>query len=395
MKVLLFTKMFPRLGNDSFGSYVYSQISQLSTLDNVDVKIISPHSYVPKFFSVLGGKFKEYATFPKVYEYKGLKVYSPSCFWSRRLIKNPQLKYFAFKLSVKKQLLNYCINFKPDILYALDPTMDGRLCVEIGEKLGIPVVIIEHSMPKFYDDLYGIGSYEKIYKSVVEYISEMIFVSQKQKTAFESTIRMKINGTVIINGFEKEPLNRRVPILCDDILHLVCIGYLEERKGYPVLFDSLKQYKEKYNSNFFLNIIGDGLDRKKYEKIVEQYDLSKNVRFLGLISHKEVISILNESDIFVLPSYGEAFGISYLEAMSCGLPIIGTINEGISDIVTDGVNGFLIKKKDVVGLCDIIYYIVQNPEKVRKIAQNGNKTVEQFSWENNAKQLVERFKNYI
>lgn len=394
MRILLFTKMFPRIGNDSFGSYVYSQIKALSDLD-VDLMILAPHTYVPKCLSVLGGKLKTYALAPEEYDYKELKVYSPPCLWARKVISNPNLKYYFFKLSIKKQLIKACRNFKPDVVYALDPTMEGRLCVEVCESLNIPVVLIEHSMPKFYNDLYGVGKFEKIYRYVAKKVDQIIFVSNKQKEVFEAAIAENIRGIAIINGFVREKSEERNPILNEKILNLICIGYLEERKGYPILFKALKKYKEKYDNMFHITIIGDGLDRGLYEQTVKDYDLSNECEFVGLISHQEVFQKLNSSDIFVLPSYGEALGIAYLEAMNCGLPIIGTENEGISDIVVNGENGLLIRKENVDDLCEAIHTLASNPERAREIAENGRKTVCDLTWENNAKQLKECFEKAI
>ncbi len=394
MKVLLFTKMFPRIGNDSFGSYVYDQIKELKAL-GTDLRIVSPHLYIPKCFSLLGNKFKSRAFAPNKYEYKGLTVYTPPCLWARNLINNPEIKYKVFKLSVKRYLLSMCKEYKPDVLYALDPSMDGRLCLEIGQELNIPVVLIEHSMPKFYNDLYGNGKFEHIYKKVATGIDEMIYVTNRQKEVFETITGKLNNSTAILNGFVQENGEERIPIFSDNILKLICIGYLEERKGYPVLFKALKMLKETTDIKFNLTIIGDGYDMKLYRKTVKEYGIDFECNFVGIVSHKEVYEYLNKSDIFVLPSYGEALGIAYLEAMSCGLPIIGTKNEGISDIVTDNENGILVEKGDVEGICDAIKFLSENPETAKQIAIRGCKTVAGLTWKKNAELLYSRFETVI
>lgn len=394
MKVLLFTKMFPRIGNDSFGSYVYDQTKALKDL-GTDLIIVSPHLYIPKCFSLLGSKFKVRALYPNKYEYKGLTVHSPSCLWARKLIKNPEIKYRFFKMSVKKYLLNMCMEYKPDILYALDPSMDGRLCLEIGQKLNIPVVLIEHSMPKFYNDLYGRGKYEHIYKMVANGVDEMIYVTNRQKEVFEDITGKSASGTAIFNGFVREDAGVRVPILSGSTLNLICIGYLEERKGYPVLFKALKLIKETTDIKFSLTVIGDGYDLGLYKKTVKDYGIENECYFAGIVSHSDVYKFLNISDIFVLPSYGEALGIAYLEAMNCGLPVIGTKNEGISDIVINNENGILVEKGDVEGLCNAIKFLAENPDIAKEMAVKGCKTVADLTWENNARLLYSRFETSI
>ena len=86
---------------------------------------------------------------------------------------------------------------------------------------------------------------------------------------------------------------------------------------------------------FELTVIGDGKERKNLEK------LDKNVKFTGWLPHDEVLAKMRESDIFILPSIGETFGMVYLEAMAQGCITICTKDDGISGIIKDGENGFL------------------------------------------------------
>ncbi|MCD8018648.1 MAG: glycosyltransferase family 4 protein [Clostridiales bacterium] len=386
MKVLLFTKMFPRNGNDNFGSYVYDEIKALSDL-GVEIKVVSPHLYIPKMFSVLGGKFKSYANAPERYSYGGLDVYSPTCIWIRGIFKDPDLKFKVFKSSVKNKLIDECRKFKPDLIYTLDATMDGRLCVELKDELKVPIIIIEHSMPKFYNDLYGAGNYESIYSKVVNKCDEIIFVSNPQCLAFRKIIGNEVKSKVILNGFRNEIFDESASIMADNTIKLICIGYLEERKGYPVLLKALGEWKQYNKAPFQLTIIGDGFDRNKYEQLCVEYNLTDDVTFAGIVSHAEVYEKLTHSDIFVLPSYGEALGISYLEAMSCGLPVIGTAGEGISDIIIDRENGLLVQKGDTEGIRNAINYLIEDKERAKLIGRKGKDTVKNLTWMNNAIQL--------
>lgn len=86
---------------------------------------------------------------------------------------------------------------------------------------------------------------------------------------------------------------------------------------------------------FELTVIGDGKERKKLEKI------DKNVIFTGRLPHDEVLAKMRNSDIFVLPSVGETFGMVYLEAMANGCITVCTKGDGIDGIIKDRENGFL------------------------------------------------------
>ena len=86
---------------------------------------------------------------------------------------------------------------------------------------------------------------------------------------------------------------------------------------------------------FELTVIGDGKERKNFEKI------DKNVIFTGHLPHDEVLAKMRESDVFVLPSVGETFGMVYLEAMASGCITVCTKGDGIDGIIKNGENGFL------------------------------------------------------
>ncbi len=110
---------------------------------------------------------------------------------------------------------------------------------------------------------------------------------------------------------------------------LTCAN-LKKRKNIDKVIEACKGLE-----SFELTVIGDGKERKKLEK------LDKNVKFTGRLSHVDVLTKMRESDVFILPSIGETFGMVYLEAMSQGCITVCTKDDGIAGIIKDGENGFL------------------------------------------------------
>ncbi len=94
-----------------------------------------------------------------------------------------------------------------------------------------------------------------------------------------------------------------------------------------------------------LVLVGDGPERSAIESYVRDLGLEDKVCFLGKLDN--FAPILRQSDIFLLPSESESFGLAALEAMSCGLPVIASNTQGIPEVVTDGVNGYLSEVGDV------------------------------------------------
>jgi glycosyltransferase involved in cell wall biosynthesis len=90
-------------------------------------------------------------------------------------------------------------------------------------------------------------------------------------------------------------------------------------------------------------VIGDGNERKYLEDLAAELGVLDRTEFLGIVHDEEKFDILARSDVFVLPSLHEGFGISYIEAMSVGLPVIAGRSGGQTDFIIDGVNGILLE----------------------------------------------------
>ena len=106
----------------------------------------------------------------------------------------------------------------------------------------------------------------------------------------------------------------------------------------------------------------------------------------GALSNDKVNALLSKSNVFVLPSSPEGFGITYVEAMNNGCIVIGTRGEGIDGFVKDGVNGFLTNV-DVDEISDKILYIFNN--NCDKIRKTGIRDAKMLTWKNNAKKYIE------
>ena len=116
--------------------------------------------------------------------------------------------------------------------------------------------------------------------------------------------------------------------------------------------------------------------------------LSRRVTFLGRLSYEETMQEIAQADIFSMPSWAEAFGIVYLEAMARGRPAIGCVNNGAADIITDNEDGLLIGPRDVGALEAAIAHLLESPELCRRLGIAGRRTAERFSSDENARRML-------
>jgi glycosyltransferase involved in cell wall biosynthesis len=168
-------------------------------------------------------------------------------------------------------------------------------------------------------------------------------------------------------------------------LKLLSIGYFEERKGHAYVLRALKELIQRgYELQYV--VIGDGLQRKALEALTHKLGLARVVSFEGYKAHAEVWSYFADCDIFVLPSWSEAFGIVYVEALSLGKPVVGCEGEGgPEELKALGDCVELVKPRDVESLVAALQRLIDNPERRRQMGEVGRQIVqEHFTWRRNA-----------
>lgn len=167
---------------------------------------------------------------------------------------------------------------------------------------------------------------------------------------------------------------------------ILFVGSLVPVKGVKYLIESMKAIKNNY-SNVQLVIIGDGTEKHELEKLVVEFGLSDCVSFVGKVPNHKVSQYMIESDIFVLPSLSEGFGIVLLEAMASGLPIVASNVGGIPSLVQNEINGFLVESRNPERISEKVLLLFDNEELMIKISENNKKIVEQYDWEKVVVQL--------
>ncbi len=165
------------------------------------------------------------------------------------------------------------------------------------------------------------------------------------------------------------------------------IGRLHPIKGYDYLLETFKIVNDK-NPLLKLEIVGDGKIKPDLLKKAKRLNLLKNVTFLGSLPPSNVISILNDWDLFILPSLWEGFGIVILEAMAMQLAVIATKIGGIKEIVKDGETGILVNPKNPKKMANAILLLLNDETKRLTMGKAGQKRIlENFSLYEKTKQL--------
>lgn len=129
-----------------------------------------------------------------------------------------------------------------------------------------------------------------------------------------------------------------------------------------------------------LLLIGDGPERSNIEKICRDLDVCEKVTFLG--KQEAIEEILSVCDLFILPSEKESFGLSALEAMACEVPVICSNAGGLSEVVVDGVTGYLSETGDIEKMAKDSLSILTNDEKLFAFRKNALERAKNFDLKN-------------
>lgn len=273
---------------------------------------------------------------------------------------------------------------KPDILYShyLFCTYESTF---LRNKYNIPLVAIEH-----WSDLQKENLSEHILQMAgsYQYADKVIAVSQSlQKTLYK---RFGINACVVNNmvgdvfSYERS--------MSFSVLNFVTTGSLIHRKGYDLLIQAFAK-AQLPNEQWHLNIIGSGEEKSHLQQQIEQNNLQDNITLAGQKSKEEIVAIYQQSDIFVLPSRSETFGVVYIEAMACGLPVIATPCGGPEEFVTDK-DGLLVPVDNVEKLAEAIKYMFHHYQEYDRKAIADNCQA-RFSSKVIAKQLTRIFEDVL
>lgn len=173
------------------------------------------------------------------------------------------------------------------------------------------------------------------------------------------------------------------------------VGRIVPIKNVPFLIEGFYQ-ASLVTSNIQLVLVGEGEtnEQNKVLALVEKYNLSDKVIFKGKKFGDDLINEYQNADCFIITSDYDNFPNVVLEAMACGLPVVGTKVGGIPAQVTHNHNGLLVESRNVLELKDAIISISKNPDKAKEMGAVSRKITEtEFSWEKQVEELEKIYKS--
>jgi glycosyltransferase involved in cell wall biosynthesis len=147
------------------------------------------------------------------------------------------------------------------------------------------------------------------------------------------------------------------------------VGRLHEQKGHKFLLQAFA----KITNRAQLIIIGEGRLRDQLKILADQLEISDRVSFLG--ARADICEFLSAINVFIMPSLWEGQPIALLEALAIGKPCIASAVDGIPEIITDGINGYLVMPKDVETLARTMDFVIENPNLLPQFSSGDVKAI--------------------
>jgi len=269
-----------------------------------------------------------------------------------------------------------------DVIHAQYILPDGILACILNKKFNIPYFITTHNERFYFDHSMSRKVALKIFKNAIEVLPINYSNFQYYKSAGITNIEF------IPLGFDRSFL-REQRISLQERIKILTVAELIKLKNIDQVIRAIKMLVPKYN--ILYTIIGRGPEKESLQHLVDSLEIGSNVSFIDNIPHNRIADEMYTHDIFIMPSYFETFGRVYFEAMAMGIPIICAKNSGIHGFYKDMEEGISVNHKDLTEIKDSLEFLISNPESRLKIGINGKKLIENYTWENIAERLHDKF----
>ncbi|HLO28223.1 MAG TPA: glycosyltransferase [Anaerolineales bacterium] len=320
-----------------------------------------------------------------------------------RVIRSPGLPLAdtGFYLSLRYKTKHKKLLQMMDVVHVHHPFLSGRLALNYCRSVRIPIVFTNHSrydllvqayLPMMPDEV----SHSLLHAYLPDFC-EAVDLVISPSAGMEKVLReldVKSHIEVIPNGVDLRRFQQAEPFPRSDFgfterdILLVYAGRLAPEKNINFLLQSFAGIAQLI-PNIYLLMVGGG--KKQFEEELQNYiaelGIVDRVRIIGMIPYEGIPSYLSMCDIFVTTSVAETFGMSTVEAMGAGLPIMGIHSAGTSDIVQDGKTGFL-STEDLAAFTAKLTYLCLHPNLRKAMGEAAREASQQYDIERTTKILL-------
>ena len=294
----------------------------------------------------------------------------------------PLFHYQPYELALSSKMAYVIKTYHIDILhvhYAIPHAYAGYMAKQMLKREGIevPMVTTLHGT-----DITLVGNHPTYKEAVTFSINQSDIVTSVSESLKQDTLRLfridkdiKVipNFTNIKKSKETSPCKRTVMAKPEELIvtHISNFRKVKRIDDVVRIFYGIQQ---KLPAKLIM--VGDGPEREIADQLCKDLGIKSKVLFLGNTS--DIDRILCFTDLFLLPSASESFGLSALEAMAAGVPVVSSNTGGLPEVNEEGVSGYLCPIGDVKAMAEKAIYILEDKTRLAQFKQNARKVAERF-----------------
>ncbi|GAB4442557.1 MAG: hypothetical protein Kow0031_24670 [Anaerolineae bacterium] len=283
--------------------------------------------------------------------------------------------------------------FRPDVVHIFFGIPDGPIGWALKRAYGLPYLISLRGADVPSDEVKRFARHYQLLRPLVRGMwrdaDAVVAVSNGlREFAYQTTPDLPIE--VIPNAIELSEFTPPHQRNGDGPTRLLFVGRFNAFKNVETLVEAAARLNEMGVSNFELQLVGEGSRRANVERLIIEKGLTRQVQLLGWVERDAIAERYRQADVFVTATTWEGMPNTVLEGMACGLPVVATRASGLSELVKEGVNGYLVDINDSATLARRIADLINNPYERRRMGKESRKIAErEFAWDYIAEQYVE------
>ena len=378
MRALVVSHLYPSPGVERH-LFVHQQVLALRDL-GVESRVLSPTAWAPRILW-RSERHRRRGSKPRQGVRDGVVAEYPRVLQPPRRLFFDRLGDFAY-YSVRRLPSVHSAGY--DLVHAHQALPDGALAQRLAADLGVPFVITVHGAD-VYQHLAMSGAVARRARQVLG-AADAVMANSSVVAGLLRDVVAPEKLTVVLNGTTGlgTPVAPASDYLPGEPL-VLSVGQLIERKGTADLIAAVGMLR-RGGRRVQLAIVGGGPLRRALEEQASAEGVGDAVHFVGRLEHARVLAMMARAQLFALPSWDEAFGLVYTEAMAQGTPVLALQGGGPEDFVDHGASGgWLVPARDPEAIAGVIARVLDDPDGAAAIGAAGRATALGLSWERNAR----------
>jgi glycosyltransferase involved in cell wall biosynthesis len=375
LKIQLISTVFPRPTNLRYGTWARGMAEALAVAGH-DVQVVSFTPWVPRLLRFLP-RAQKHADSPRIFNWGPFTAKYPRWIYydkgplHRWTGAHPHFRNAISWACARNFLVRETRDFKPDVNFAIGTVPNGYMARELHRLTGTPYTVADFDFGEIDDCRYSTRRAAE-YRYTLERCSKWIAVSKRMQSSMRSLLPEVPSG-IVYNGVkgpaEEMRRNPRPAHLAGKLVGFTACHFYT-RKGLPLLVEAFAK-ASRDRPDAILRIAGDGEEKPALLEAIQKHGISDRIELLGPLSPEQVLQNMLWSDYFCLVGWDEPFATAYLEALSCGLPVICANDGGINDVIENGVQGITVPPKDLDATVAALRTMLHNDEERHRMAREA------------------------